>query len=301
MRRLLFTVVAGVGLVLATGFGYLWWRSYRTSDVWQHTTAQGRSRMLVSYAGGVHFAQVERGQLVMAVFGIPPLPGSQWTHHPLSGSEKWGDRYSSLSQQINWSAGGFAVVSGHTTSTPPAILLTLNVNGTTAPSSNVQMGFTSLNTFTATGGTLTVVDSNGSNPVSADSITFGGGAAAANGATSSAAGNAANTGVSGMGGGSVVVNGGTLNLNSWNMPVNENHLAVVVPYWFPTSLCALIPLIWLARSRRHWRDRRRARHGLCRGCGYDLRASTDRCPECGEAIETAASKLVFRETTQPSL
>jgi hypothetical protein len=56
---------------------------------------------------------------------------------------------------------------------------------------------------------------------------------------------------------------------------------VTVPHWAVASLLAVTPLSWVARTLRH---RFRRHRGQCRGCGYDLRATPERCPECGLAV-----------------
>lgn len=63
----------------------------------------------------------------------------------------------------------------------------------------------------------------------------------------------------------------------------ESGYEVRLPHWMLAFPLLAAGLIWLRRAsvRRH---RLRAAAGLCVHCGYDLRASRDRCPECGTPV-----------------
>jgi hypothetical protein len=74
-------------------------------------------------------------------------------------------------------------------------------------------------------------------------------------------------------------------------PVGAVHGDYIYVRWlWPLGLTTAPALLVIWREIRALRTRRARRLiGMCRKCGYDLRASTDRCPECGTAIaETSA-------------
>jgi hypothetical protein len=59
-----------------------------------------------------------------------------------------------------------------------------------------------------------------------------------------------------------------------------------IPYWFCCAFTAALP----AHHVRRRLMRARQPHA-CPGCGYDLRATPIRCPECGEAPVPFSSNL----------
>jgi hypothetical protein len=65
------------------------------------------------------------------------------------------------------------------------------------------------------------------------------------------------------------------------------HDVFAAPYWFIVLLFGVAPALAAIRWSRGYKSRKRSRQGRCLACGYDLRATLGRCPECGATAPAA--------------
>jgi hypothetical protein len=60
-----------------------------------------------------------------------------------------------------------------------------------------------------------------------------------------------------------------------------------IPYWLPVAILGLTTALMISAVWRRYRSMRWVAHQRCVNCGYDLRATPDRCPECGTGTSLA--------------
>jgi hypothetical protein len=65
----------------------------------------------------------------------------------------------------------------------------------------------------------------------------------------------------------------------------HNEYSICLPYWFIAAMLLLYPIAKTGLVVRRWTRRRK---GCCTKCGYDLRGTPHRCPECGTETVTSA-------------
>jgi hypothetical protein len=80
-----------------------------------------------------------------------------------------------------------------------------------------------------------------------------------------------------------------IKLYEWVDADGRRATASVTSIWMPAAAAGALPLVrfvaWVARALVSWSRRRR---GRCAKCGYDMRGTPERCPECGNAASRAS-------------
>lgn len=88
----------------------------------------------------------------------------------------------------------------------------------------------------------------------------------------------------------------------WNLSLERKVVFVnsgfgaSVPCWTVLLASLTLPMI---RLRKAVRSHRRARNNHCPKCGYDLRATPDRCPECGTINSSPGTSRAPATTLRP--
>jgi hypothetical protein len=74
-------------------------------------------------------------------------------------------------------------------------------------------------------------------------------------------------------------------LHDWLQPQWSGRVrGLTLPYWAVVLVFSVLPMISLLRLVQRFRH---SRAGLCPACGYDLRATPERCPECGTVAKVS--------------
>jgi hypothetical protein len=69
-----------------------------------------------------------------------------------------------------------------------------------------------------------------------------------------------------------------MSLSGTTKGVPQRFSQLMAPHWSLALLFGMLPAVWAVVWLRR---RRRFGAGRCSACGYDLRATPERCPECG--------------------
>ena len=75
-----------------------------------------------------------------------------------------------------------------------------------------------------------------------------------------------------------------MSLSGTTKGVPQRFWQLIAPHWSFALLFGMLPAVWAVVWLRR---RRRFGAGRCSACGYDLRATPERCPECGTASARA--------------